>query len=106
MNDDWATNIYNKTIAAGEVWAGQDAAWRYLEDCKKTVLAQIASKFSGSNAAAKDSALASQEYQDHLDKLQAARSEVNLSRVRYDALVMLAKLRQSQESTKRAEMNL
>jgi hypothetical protein len=106
VNSDWATNIYRETIKLGEDWADKDSAKRHLEDTKKTVLAQIASQFEGSEAAKMNQALASGKYINHLEEMRKATYESNLASVRYDAIKLLGSLRQSQESTRRAEMKL
>jgi hypothetical protein len=106
QESDWATDIYNKTLEAGNDWADKDSATRHLEKTEKTVLAQIASKLDGSEAAKKSAALASGKYINHTEEMRKARHESNLASVKYDAIRLLGSLRQSQESTRRAEMNL
>ena len=63
-------------------------------------------KTSKSKTEAEMYALASEDYKTHLRSLQDARRAFLRAQVKYDSLRMLAELRRSQESTKRAEMNL
>jgi hypothetical protein len=105
-NNDWASDIYQKVIKYGEDWADKDSAKRHLEDTKKIVLAQIASKLEGSEASKTSQALASGKYLMHIEELRKATHAANLASVHYEAIRLLASLRQSQESTRRAEMKV
>lgn len=101
--------IYNEIMAAGERWADCKAAYEAFDDNTKSVLAEITGRYmdAGQNKGASEaSALASKDYREHLVALSKARGEFLRAQVRYDSLKMLADLRRSEESTKRAEMNL
>jgi len=101
--------IYDKVIEAGDMWADRKAAYEALDDNTKSVLADLTSMFlanSKSKAEAEMYALASPEFKAHLHLLQQARRGWLLAQVRYDSLKMLAELRRTQESTRRAEMKL
>ncbi len=100
---------YNEVISAGEDWADKKAAFEVLDDATKSVLATLtgdALRAAGRHAQAQTRALASEGYLDHLKALGAARKAFLLAQVRYDGLKMLAELRRTQESTRRAEMKL
>jgi hypothetical protein len=101
--------IYAEVTAAGEQWADRKAAYEALDDNTKSVLAEITGRYMDgkeSKTAAETRALASRDYRDHLASVAKARSEFLRAQVRYDSLRMLVELRRSQESTRRAEMNL
>lgn len=98
--------IYQKLAEAGEEWADKDAAANILEETKKTLLAELMTGFQGSNAERERCALADTTYKHHLKTMTAARKEANKAKVRYDSMRVLAELRRTQESTRRAEANL
>ena len=102
-------DIYKEVLAAGEAWADCKSAFEALDDNTKSVLADITSNFMESKITRTEAemrALASGEYKIHLASVNAARKAWLLSQVRYDSLKMLAELRRSEESTRRAEMRL
>jgi len=109
----------------GHAWADKEAAAELLEETKKTVLAELTIKYSApvgekvasevgvasgirtpSRIEAEQKALASPEYREHIVAMNSARRAANRARVDYDCGKTLAELKRSQESTKRAEMNL
>lgn len=101
--------IYETISKAGEEWADKKSAYEALDDNTKSVLAEITGRYMDtgqSKSAAEVSALASRDYREHLASLSKARGEFLRAQVRYDSLKMLAELRRSQESTRRAEMRL
>jgi len=101
--------IYHTVVTAGEVWADKKAAYEALDDVSKSLLAEVTSDYLSeckSRTEAEGRALASKRYRDHLADVMAARRAWLLSEVKYKALVMLAELRRTQESTRRAEMRL
>ncbi len=98
--------IYQKLNDAGEEWVDKDAAANLLEETKKTLLAELMNGFQGSNAERERCALADTTYKHHLKTMVAARREANRAKVRYDSMKVLAELRRTQESTRRAEINL
>lgn len=102
-------HIYREVIAAGEEWADKKAGYEALDDNTKSVLADIALGYMDgktSKAEGELRALSSKGYRDHLAEVKAARRAFLLAQVRYDSLKMLVELRRSQESSRRAEMNL
>ena len=104
-----ADEIYKEVLASGEAWADAKAAYEALSDNTKSVLADITSNFMDgkmSRSEAEMRALASGEYKVHLASVKAARKAWLFAQVRYDSIKMLAELRRSQESTRRAEMQL
>lgn len=109
MTDFSPSDIFREVTAAGEEWADCKAAYEAFEDNTKSVLADITTgymKTSKSKTEAEMYALAAPDYKQHLRSLQDARRAFLRAQVKYDSLRMLAELRRSQESTKRAEMNL
>ncbi len=96
--------MYQEIVKAGEDWADKESAADLLEETKKSVLAELVNDAPGSTVAAKEqAALADPAYKLHLKTMVAARKEANRARVRYDAARVLAELRRTQESTRRAE---
>lgn len=105
--------VYHALVQAGEEWAEKQAAADLYEETKATVLAELKNQVQAesgteklSEAARETKARAMPEYRLHLTKMVAARKEANISRVRYDAQKMLAELRRTEASTRRAEMTL
>ena len=101
--------IYHQVVTAGEDWADKKAAYEALDDVSKSLLAEVTGDYLNdckTRTEAADRALASKRYRDHLADVMAARRAWLLSEVKYKALVMLAELRRTQESTRRAEMRL
>lgn len=99
--------MYEQIIAAGETWADAEAAAALLEETRKTVLAKEMNVAASASIAGKEMlALASDEYRNFVEGMVKARAAANKARVRYDSAKILAELRRSQESTKRAEMGL
>lgn len=100
--------IYHNIVGAGEAWADKEAAAELLEETRKTVLAELVNGLPAnlSMAAREMTALADAAYRLHVTQMVAARKEANKARMRYDAVKVLAEMRRSQESTRRAEMRL
>lgn len=98
---------YEALVQAGEDWADKQAAADLLEETRKCVLAKCMQDAPGGSQASKEmNALASEEYTDFVGGMVDARKAANKARVRYDSAKVLAEMRRSQESTRRAEMNL
>jgi hypothetical protein len=100
--------IYHQIVTSGEEWADCEAAASLLEETRRTVLAELMNSLDKSmSMAAKESyALADPTYKLHVTNMVTARKEANRTKVRYDAVRVLAEMRRSQESTRRAEMRL
>lgn len=102
-----AEKIHAALVQSGEDWADADAAASLLEETRKSVLAKCMNDSDATTVAGKEMlALASPEYRKHVEGMVSARKTANRLRVRYDSARVLAELRRSQESTRRAEMNL
>lgn len=101
-----AETIYAEIVKAGEDWADKDAAAAILEETKKTVLAELMNgQPSNLSMAAKESAaLADPVYRLHVTNMVAARKAAHKAKVRFDGAKLLADLRRSEESSRRAEM--
>ena len=107
MTDFDPDRIYKQLADAGEDWADKQAAAELLEETKKSVLAELMNAEVGLSVSARESnALANPAYRLHLTNMVAARREANRARVRYDSMKVLAEMRRTQESTRRAEINL
>lgn len=106
MSDFDPDRIYKQLTDAGEDWVDKQAAAELLEETKKSVLAEIMGGEDGSMAARESAALASTAYRQHLRDMVDARREANRARVRYDSMKVLAEMRRSQESTRRAEIGM
>lgn len=101
--------IYNSVLQAGTDWADKKSAYEAFDDNSKSVLADITSNFMDgkmSKTEAEMRALASGDYKTHLAEKQKARKAWLHAQVRFDSIKMLADLRRSEESTRRAEINL
>ena len=99
--------FFHSVVEAGDDWADKNAAADLLEETKNSVRAELANRSEATSQAAKDAmALADPAYRLHITNMVTARREANRARVKYDAMKMLAELRRSQESTRRAELTL
>jgi hypothetical protein len=101
--------IYHAVSEAGSDWADKKAAYEALDDATKSVLADIALGYMDGKTSKAESelrALASRPYREHLAEVKTARKAFLQSQVKYDCIRMLAELRRTQESTRRAEMRL
>lgn len=102
-----ADQIYDAITKAGEDWAEKQAAADLLEETRKSVLAKLMNEAPHTSMGGKEmQALADPEYKKFVEGMVSARKAANKARVRYDSAKVLAELRRSQESTRRAEMNL
>jgi hypothetical protein len=101
-----ADKLASEICKAGEDWADAEYLASQLEELKKVVLAELMNTGSGSVASREMESLAAPEYRIHIEGMTEARRKANRFRVRYKALETLSELRRTQESTKRAEMNL
>ena len=106
MSDFDPDRIYKQLTDAREDWSDKNAAAELLEETRKTVLAELANKEHGSQNAKEAAALANPVYKLHITNMVVARKEANRARVRYDAMKVLAELRRTEQSTRRAEMGL
>jgi hypothetical protein len=95
---------YDALVKAGEDWADADAAASLLEETRKSVMAKLVNEAEGSISGREYKALADPEYRAHIAGMVTARKAANKARVRYDSAKVLAELRRSVESTRRAEM--
>ena len=101
--------IYHQLEAAGNDWADKKAAYNALDRNTKSILSDILVSFMDSKLSRSESearALASNSYKTHLASVAAAEKAFLQAQVLWNNLQTLADLRRSEESTKRAEMNL
>lgn len=108
MRDFDTDRIYKQLADAGEDWADKQAAAEILEETKKSVLAELMTGGGSNDSHAKreSAALANPAYKLHLTNMVSARKEANRAKVRYDSMKVLAEMRRTQESTRRAEINI
>ena len=106
MSDFDPDAIYQKLVDAGEEWTDKDAAANLLEETKKTLLAELMTGLTGPNTERERCALADPIYGLHLKNMVAARKDANRAKVRYDSMKVLAEMRRTEASTRRAEMML
>ncbi len=104
-----ADAIYRKVEQSGLEWADRKAAFQILDDMTATVKADLTTGFyitCTSKAEAEQRALASDRYKTHIAELSVARKAWLQSEVKYKSAQLLADLRRSEESTRRAEANI
>lgn len=107
MSDFNPEAIYQKLNETGDAWVDKNAAAELLEETKKTVLAEFICGYdSGPLAIREKRALSEPAYKLHIANMVAARKEANRARVKYDSMKVLAEMRRTQESTRRAEANI
>ena len=93
----------------GKDWAEKDGAASLYEETRRTLRSQIATKFlpeAGSVAKAEMQAEATIEYIEHVKAMVGARTVANIARAQFDADKAFIDLVRSQESSRRAEMQL
>jgi len=101
--------MYAKLLEVGDTWADAKAAWQALDDASSPVLADLTMTYlgnGGSRIEAETLAKRSTQYRDHLTSVALAHKAFLRAQVRYDSLRTLIELRRSEESTRRAEMQL
>lgn len=101
--------LAEQLLSHGSAWAEDNCAADLLEETKRTLRSQIALKHLpdvGSVAKAEMIAEATAEYIGHIKQMVEARRNANKSRVQYDADRSFIDMIRSQESSRRAEMNL
>lgn len=98
-----ADNVHEKLVTIGEGWSEMNYAAELLEETKKTLLAQLTLKSSGSSMAAKETeALASGDYDEHIRKMVKARMQANKCKVKYDSAKVWAELKRTEAANERA----
>lgn len=102
--DDWASKSYQELVETGLDWADKEAAAGILEKTEKTLLSQISSKFTGSEAARERMARNDPDFIKHLEEMVEARRLANRAKVKYDSTKQLSSMRQTQESLKKEEL--
>ncbi len=103
--------MYKRLLEVGEAWADARSAYQALDDATKSVLADIMQGYRDTAptlgvTAAETLALRSQPFRDHLASVSVANRAYLRSQVKYDSLKALIELRRSEESTRRAELQL
>ena len=102
--------IYAVVEKCGLDWADKKAAFEMLDDLTKTVLADLTTDtMTGHKCSKSEAETRSQAhplYKEHLTRLASARRAWLHAEVKYKSTTLLAELRRSEESTKRAEMQL
>lgn len=98
--------IYAEIVRTGDAWADKDAAAAILEETKKTVHSEIfnSQPQTLSVSVREHAANADAAYKLHVINMVTARKEAHKAKVRFDGAKLLADLRRSEESTRRAAM--
>ncbi len=97
---------FTDLIKAGEDWADKEAAASLLEETRKSVMAKLVNESEGSVAAREYKALGDPEYKSFVEGMVTARKAANKAKVRYDSAKVLAEMRRTQETTRRAEASI
>lgn len=91
----------------GELWADAESAASLLEDSKSAVLSQRMAMLGDIAVNKAEMAVkASREWQEHIEKIVAARKHANLLKIRMEFCKMKYHEEQGQEASKRAEMRM
>ena len=99
--------LHSRLIELGEDWADKQAGADLLEETRKSVLAQLTVEADGKSIAEREAkALASPEFELHVQAMVNARKNANKARVNYDGAKVWIEMMRSVESTERAKMNL
>lgn len=111
--------LVQEVSSLGLAWTESNAAANALEETRKTLLAKLLKAHMSTGlksgapgerpraisvAAAEQNALADEIYEDHLERMVAARQVADAARVRYDMGKMRIELMRSQLATIRQEM--
>lgn|SRR5574337_62437 len=95
--------LYADLVEAGEAWAHAEAGASLLEESRKSALSQIKLRSTEKSDAARETeALASPEYQEHVEKMVEARRLANVARVKWIAIQTYTELLRTQQSNLRA----
>lgn len=99
------THIYDRLVTLGEAWAEAHYAAELLEETKKTVLAKFyASANEATHGAKESAAMRHPDYQEHIEKMVAARYHANRAKVKYDSARIWAELMRTKSANDRAAM--
>lgn len=107
--------LYQDMLVAGTQWADLNAAADILEKTTTTLRAQLILEYisRGSSGAKRISkaeaellALVDMRYIDHVSAAVNEKKSANQARVRYDACKALIELKRTEQSNRRAAMNL
>lgn len=102
--------IFHKLEAAADAMADAEASAMRLEELKSVLLAQLMIGYKDgtaklSMAEVEMRAKADPKYSVHIEGMCVARKVANRARARYKDLELLARLRQTQESSARSMVN-
>lgn len=99
--------VYADFLQAGTEWSDLDAAATLLEETKHSVLSECKLlSAEKSDAARETEARASGRYQQFVTEMVEARRLANRAKVRMEGVRLLAEMRRTEESSRRAEMSL
>ena len=103
--------VYNRLMSTGAEWKDKQRAADLLEMTKKSVLASITISFMESGVAdsrvmAETWALASEQYEAHIQKVCDAQSEALAARIKYWAAVEWVHSMRTEAVTLREEIKL
>jgi len=96
--------VHRKLVDYGNDWADRDAAASLLEELKRTTVAQLKLKSSGTSESARETdALASEVYYEHIKLMVDARKEANKARVAYQSIQTWIELERTKQVNERIE---
>lgn len=90
----------------GLAWADSEAAYRALDDATKSVLGQAYLQTEGTVAEREAQARTNATFRDHIAAVAKSRKAALVARVNYDIWSEFMRMKQTQQATVRAEMNL
>ena len=108
-----AEQIASELTKRGDEWAEADYTARLLEDTEKTLLAKLTIRYmdeiqeNGKKRSAAESearAMASIEYQGHIEMRAQAKRNANKARVAYDTMRSFSELWRTEQSSLRTEI--
>lgn len=102
-------DLATKLLRHGADWADKNAGAELLEESKKSLRAELAIRAlieAKTLGKAELIAESSSEYRDHIKAMVEARRKANRARVQYDTDKAYVEMVRSQESTRRAEMQI
>lgn len=97
--------IYAALLESGAAWADAEAGAALLEETRRSLVAELKLMTDEkSDAARETAALAAPAYRQHVELMVAARRTANHSKVKYDAVKVLAEARRTEAANRRAEI--
>jgi len=96
-------DLHERLVTKGTEWAEAEYRASCLEETRKTLLAQLMQKSTlGSMSAKETEAMASDEYETHIEGMCEARYLANKAKVEYDSAKAFIELLRTQSANERA----